>query len=204
MRSRWRHYPALAVSVLAGAGLLAACSAPGARTSSPGSSTPQQHPVTIPARPAPADGLPPAPSGLSDRLVLQQNHLVAGGSIAGALVVSNQTGRPVNLTHGCRPVYRVVLTNQWFPPRAAFTSMCDSRPFILRPGLTRLAITVQAFSLACAEGFREAMLRHQGCLHLRGERMPSLPPGRYEAVLAGVGLPLPAPVLVTIEAPPGR
>ncbi len=79
-----------------------------------------------------------------------------------------------------------------------------ARPFIIKPGTNRLDITVSTFSVICSQSTRQAIKRHQACLHLGDQHGPSLPAGRYEAVLEGAGLALapPVPVLVTIEAPP--
>jgi hypothetical protein len=153
--------------------------------------------------PTPANGLVPAHRGLTDRLVLQRTRVTAGTEIKGTLVVISSSQAPVNLTHGCRPDYVVVLTSRRFPPDVAFSSDCSGAPFIIRPGENRIAITVLTTFLSCVQIARLATPQRPACLpHHRGT--PPLPAGRYEAVLVGEGLPLPAPapVLVSLSAAP--
>ena len=152
----------------------------------------------------PASGLVPAHRGLTDHLVLEQTRVTAGTEIKGTLVVINASYAPVNLTHGCRPDYVVVLTNRQFPPDVAFTSACSGASFIIRPGVNRLAVTVLTTVLNCVQIAKLATPQHPACPRSRHGGTPALPPGRYEAVLVGAGLPLPAPapVLVSLSAPP--
>ena len=144
-------------------------------------------------------GLVPAPRGLTDRLVLQQTRVTAGAPIKGTLVVTYRGHAPINLNRGCRPRYAVVVTNHRFPPEAAFPADCGTGPFIIKPGVNRLAITVVTTYGSCSQVASQATSRSPACLHGR-ERMPPLPPGRYQAVLVGDGsLPLPAPVPVPVS-----
>ncbi len=149
-----------------------------------------------------ATGLIPAPRGLTDRLILQQTHVTAGTPIKGTLVVTFRGRAPINLNRGCRPQYAVVVTNHRFPPAAGFPSVCAKAPFIIKPGENRLAVVVYTTYLQCSEVASQATRRSPACLHGR-EVMPSLPPGRYEAVLEGDGLlPLPAPAPVPVILTP--
>jgi hypothetical protein len=104
---------------------------------------------------------------------------------------------PINLTHGCRPKYAVVVTNHRFPPAVAFTADCKLLPFIIKPGENRLAATVETTYLNCSEVAGQATRRSPACLPGR-PTMPPLPAGHYEAVLVGEGLPLPAPAPVPV------
>jgi hypothetical protein len=150
-------------------------------------------------------GLIPAPRGLTDRLVLRQLRAMAGSPIKGALVVTYRGRVPINLTRlnpngdrlSCRPKYAVVLTNHRIPPEIAFTNECSRRPFIIKPGVNRLAVTVDTTYGSCSEVASQATRLSPACLHGR-QVMPSLPPGLYEAVLVGDGLPLPAPAPVPV------
>jgi len=190
----------LVAACAAAAGLLVACGSPRAQTASPGTSS-SGAPTASPA-PTMATGLIPAPRGLTDRLVLRQTRVAAGTAIKGTLVVTYRGRAPINLNHRCRPQYAVVVTNRRFPPDAGFPSVCLTAPFIIKPGENRLAVTVDTTYLQCSEVASQATRRSPACLHGR-QVMPSLPPGRYEAVLEGDGLlPLPAPASVPVTLTP--
>jgi len=192
----------LAAAAMTAAGLLTACGSPHAPASSPGSSS-AGAPGVSPA-PAASIGLIPAPRGLTDRLVLQRTRVTAGTPIKGTLIVTYRGRAPINLNHHCRPYYAVVVTNHRFPPAAGFPADCSAAPFIIKPGENRLAVTVQTTYLTCSQVASQATSSSPACLHGR-QTMPSLPPGRYQAVLIGDGtLPLPAPAPVPAILVPGR
>jgi hypothetical protein len=193
MRAPYLLYLLAAASVAA-AGLLVACGSPDAQTTSPGA------PI---ASPAPTTGLVPAPRGLTDRLVLRQTHVTAGTPIIGTVVVTYRGRAPINLTHRCQPQYAVVVTNDRFPPAAAFSNVCSLEPFIIKPGENRLAVTVYTTYPQCSQVASQATRSSPACLDGGEGGMPSLPPGRYEAVLVGDGqlsLPAPAPVPVILTS----
>ena len=203
-------YPRYLLAVAsAAAGLLAACSSPQAPAPSPGTSSPGAPAVSpgapasspgAPAvRPAPAPtiGLVPAPGGLTDSLVLQRTQVTAGTPIKATLIVTYRGRAPVNLNHGCRPRFAVVVTNRRYPPAVAFATDCALLPFIIKPGENRLAVTVDTTYSSCSEVPGQATRRSPACLPGR-QTMPPLPAGRYEAVLVGDGLPLPAPAPVPV------
>jgi hypothetical protein len=193
MTAPYLRYLLVVVSAAA-AGLLVACGSTHAQTTSPGTSFSGAPTV----RPAPTTGLIPAPRGLTDRLVLRQTRVKAGTPIKGTLVVMYRGRGPINLTHRCRPKYAVVVTNQRFPPAAAFAADCSAAPFIIKPGENRLAVTVDTTYFQCSEVASQATRRSPACLHGH-QIMPPLPPGRYETVLVGDGLlPLPAPAPVPV------
>lgn len=209
MKKRYLRYLASAAALAAIAGLTACGSA---RSQPPGSPSPGSPPAGSPSAGAPAAGDGPAPAPptlgllpaspqLTDRLVLSRTSVTAGTALKGTLVVTNH-GPAVNLTHGCRPAYAVVLTSHRFPPRAAFSSDCSVRPFVIEPGVNRYAVTVLTSYQSCATGPKQATRSVPACLS--GHRMPPLPEGRYHAVLVGSGnlrLPPPAPVAVTLTGP---
>ena len=204
MSARYPRYLAAAATAVAAACLVAACDSSDPPGSSPSAISPARtsSPGTRSAVPAPTAGLLPASSGLTDRLVLDQTQVTAGIPIKGALVVVNR-GPAINLNHGCRPQYAVVLTNRRFPPDVAFTADCSVAPFIIRPGETRLAVSVLTIYQACTRAAGQATKARPACRHGR-QIMPPLPAGRYAAVLVGSGLPLPAPtpVPVSLRTPP--
>ncbi len=173
-------------SAAAVTGLLAACSSP--------------HAALSPSR-APAIRQVPASAALTYRLVVQRTHVVAGTQIAGTLVVVYHGRKPVNLNRGCRPQYAVALANRKYRPDVAFPADCPAAPFIIKPGVNRLAVTVQTTYLACTQTAGQATRDLPACP--RGHHlMPPLPPGRYHAVLVSTGLPAahPRPVPVTLSS----
>ena len=186
----------LVAALVAAAGLLAACGSPHAQTSSSGTSSSGM--PTVSPVPTTATGLVRAPSGLTDRLVLQQTHVTAGTPIKGSLVVMYRGRAPINLNRGCRPQYAVVVTNHRFPPDVPFPADCSTAPFVIKPGENRLAVTVITTYRMCAQLASQATGSMPACLHGR-QIMPPLPQGRYEAVLVGDGLPLPAPAPVPVS-----
>lgn len=205
MSTRYPRYLAAAAAAAAAACLLAACGSSHPRRSSASAISPARTSSPAPrgAVPAPTAGLLPASPGLTDRLVLDQTHVTAGTPIKGALVVVNG-GPAINLTHGCRPQYAVVLTNHRFPPGVAFPTYCSVAPFIIRPGETRLTVSVLTTYQSCTRAAGQATKARPACRHSR-QIMPPLPAGRYAAVLVGSGLPLPAaaPVPVSLRTPAG-
>ncbi len=190
------HPRYLLAAASAAAGLLAACSSPHAPASSSAPAPSPGVPAVRPA-PAPTTGLLPAPGGLTDSLVLQRTQVTAGTPIKATLIVTYRGRAPVNLTHGCRPQYAVVVTNHRFPPAVAFAADCALLPFIIKPGENRLAVTVETTYFSCSEVASQATRRSPACRPGR-HPMPPLPAGRYEAVLVGEGLPLPAPAPVPV------
>lgn len=192
--SHLRHL--LAAAFVVATGLLAACGSPHAQTPSSGISS-SGAPTVSPA-PTMATGLVPAPRGLTDRLVLQQTRVTAGTPIKGWLVVTYWGRAPINLNRGCRPRYAVVVTNDRFPPDVPFPADCSTAPFVIRRGENRLAVTVITTYRMCAQVASQATSSMPACLHGR-QIMPPLPPGRYEAVLVGDGLPLPAPTAIPVS-----
>lgn len=199
MKKRYLRYLAAAGALAAIAGLTACGSA---RSPSPGARSPGGPAADGGSTPAPPTlGLLPASPQLTDRLVLDHTSVTAGRALTGTLVVTNH-GPAVNLTHGCRPAYAVVLTSHRFPPDAAFSSDCSARPFVIKPGVNRLAVTVLTSYPGCTMDSKQATRSLPACLS--GHRLPPLPAGRYHAVLVGSGnlrLPPPAPVAVTLTGP---
>ena len=199
MSTHHPRYLAAAATAATTACLVAGCGSSHPPGSSPSAISPARtsSPGTRSAVPTPTAGLLPASPGLTDRLVLDQTHVTAGTPIKGALVVVNG-GPAINLNHGCRPQYAVVLTNHRFPPDVAFPADCSVAPFIIRQGETRLAGSVRTTYQACTQAAGQATKARPACRHGR-QIMPPLPAGRYAAVLVGSGLPLPAPAPVRVS-----
>ncbi len=180
----------LAVTGVLAAGLVSACAAP----PPPGDSPP------APRATAPAIGLAPASRLLTTRLVLSKARVRAGASFTGTLVVSNHGSTAINLTRRCRPQFGVVLENAEHPPDAAFTDMCSLAPMLMAPGDNQLPVRVGTSYSSCSRGPAAVPMPTCG----PGGEIPSLPAGRYSAVLVGHGdlaLPAPRAVAVTVTAP---
>ena len=198
MTVRNPRYLALAGSFAAVAGLLAGC---GQAHPGSGAGAGARPGATGSASPAPTLGLAPAPAGLTDRIALSSTRTRAGTPIGGTLVVTNHGRKAVNLNRGCRPYFGVTLAGHGLPMAAAFPADCSRAPFLIKPGVTRLAVTVLTTYPGCTSG-QHATAHTPACLP--GNRMPPLPAGRYQAVLVGSGdLPLPpaTPVQVVLTAP---
>jgi hypothetical protein len=194
---RHPRYLALAGSAAAVAGLLAGC---GQMHNGAGGSAGGRH-GTGSASPAPTVGLAPAPAGLTDRIALASTRVRAGTPIRGTLIVTNHGRKTVNLTRACRPYLGVTLAGHGLPVVPPFPADCSGAPFLIKPGVTRLAVTVRTTYSGCTTS-KHTAVHTPACLP--GNRMPPLPAGRYQAVLIGSGdLPLPpaTPVGVLLTAP---
>jgi len=139
-------------------------------------------------------GLLPSNPQIETRIELASTRVAAGSTIHGTLVITSHALSPINLTKICRPQYGVGLTNAKIQPQGvAFFDSCVEAPFVIPPGITRLAITVPTTYQECAQTNQTPSLPR--CAK---KGMPPLPTGRYKAVLVGDGLPLPEPTPVTV------
>jgi hypothetical protein len=157
-------------------------------------------PTTASTIPVSRSGLTHSDARLTDRIVLTKARVPAGLSIHGTLVVTSRAPTPINLNGGCRPNYMVALANKHYQPAVAWASVCSSQPFIIRPGINRLPVTVFTTCLGCGQPGSPSM---PFCVN---HTVPNLPAGDYEAVLFGDGLPLPAatPLGVTLTSESSR
>jgi len=140
---------------------------------------------------------PPGPS-LTTSIELPTT-LVSGSTVTGTLVVTNNSVDTINLNaHGCHPHWGIGLSSPSIPFQPAFTTECSTAPFLLSPGANRLPFTVSVTYGACAyPGYASATTP----LCLPGNRLPPLPPGQYQAVLASEATELhAAPVTVEVVA----
>jgi hypothetical protein len=141
--------------------------------------------ATAPA--APTTSVPAAPPGVSGRIELPSNTLVAGSTENGTFVIENGTGTPLHLTTGgpiaCKPGWTVILSSEELPQEAVFTTGCDTRPMVVGIGETRLPFTLRSNYQSCSETGRAQgrltppCVKHAGGLDLP----PPLPPARYRA-----------------------
>jgi hypothetical protein len=138
------------------------------------------------------------PPALSARVVLASGEMTAGTSMAGDVVVDNNTGHAVHVP-GCVALFEVILTSSTYRPAVAWATCLQQ--FTIPAGQTRYRITLRASYIQCSQGHPQDGLK--ACLP--GGRMPPLPPGTYYATLFQarglVRVPPAIPVRVT---PPGR
>ena len=100
--------------------------------------------------------------------------------VSGTIVVSNHTGQTFNLTQGCAPGWTVGLQSATIPFTPAETLPCESAPFLLNPGVTRLPFELQVRYEGCSTNPSNASVNVPPCI---GTEPPPLPPGPYQAVL---------------------
>lgn len=138
---------------------------------------------------------------VSQTIELSTTRSVAGRPISGAIVVIN-LGSAINLSHGCRPMYTVVLANSHYAPVIAWPTDCAAGSFVIPTGTTRLPVTVYTSYSICSQS-GSATSSSPPCLG--GGEMPPLPPGTYQARVdwsGSVSLPPASPVTVSLVAGP--
>jgi len=89
-----------------------------------------------------------------------------GRNLRGTLFLRNPTKHTIDLNDGCRPQWEVALGTGTTPPGVAFTDLCGTAPFPVRPGTRKLPFTVstsgldpgryRAFLIASTETFPSA------------------------------------------------
>lgn len=168
--------------VVAAALLLAACTSPSNRPSSPtvrAIGTPQ--PVSQPVAPA----HPKSP--LWARIVLPSKTIAAGSMIPARVIVVNNTGGALH-GEGCGSPFQVALANDKIVPSVTWLH-CLQR-FTIPAGESSWRVTVAARYSACGGGLVPCVERYP----------PALPPGDYRAILfqSPRFVPTPPPVHVRI------
>jgi hypothetical protein len=135
---------------------------------------------------------------LTSRLELSRTTEEAGASIGAVLVVTNP-GTRINETHGCAPYLMVVLANKEIPADGVIPTPCRPGPYWIRHGVNRLRIVVSTRYAVCTQTPAQATVRLPVCQSGPVEA-PPLPAGRYRTVAIGAwgGIPMPAPVAVTL------
>ncbi|HEY6310775.1 MAG TPA: hypothetical protein VIY52_08200 [Streptosporangiaceae bacterium] len=169
--------------------LLAGCAGGSHSTAGRGQATgsppaPMPHPAA-----APVPGHPP---GLSARVVLPSDTMTAGTSMAGDVLVNNNTGHAVHVA-GCLALFQVILTSSTYQPAAAWPSCLQQ--FTIPAGQTRYRVTLRAGYSQCSQGHPQDGL--EACLP--GGHPPPLPPGTYYARLFQVRKLVQVPPAVTVR-----
>lgn len=138
---------------------------------------------------------------ISQTIQLSATRAVAGQPIAGNIIIDN-LGPAINISHGCRPGYTVVLSNSTYQPVIAWPTNCAAGSFVIPTGATRLPVTVDTTYGTCSPS-GSGPSSSPPCLP--GEAMPPLSPGTYQARVAWssqVPLPPASPVTVTLISAP--
>jgi hypothetical protein len=147
------------------------------------------------ARSGPAAAVPGRPAPLSARVVLPAQTMTAGSSMAGHVLVDNNTGHAVRVS-GCGSLFQVVLTRPGYRPTVGWLDCLQQ--ITIPPGHTRYRVTILASYTQCGRGRQRDGLR--ACLP--GGRMPPLPPGTYHARLFQARPLARTPPAITIQVTP--
>ncbi|MET0276256.1 MAG: hypothetical protein ABW211_05360, partial [Acidimicrobiia bacterium] len=137
------------------------------------------------------------PQSVSARVELSTSTVKAGANLHGTLVLENTGVSAVDLTDKCSPKWKLAIENRTHPAVVLFDANCDTRPFLVEPGTTRLPFAVRANYGTCVadEGYKPKPGR-PACL--ANGRLPALPPGKYTVTLHGA-LPAATPVRVEVS-----
>lgn len=145
----------------------------------------------------PATSTPPASSAPLDEtvtadLALSTTTLRSGRSATGRIAVQNRTGRAIQVA-GCGSIYVVLVVGPNHHPTPSW-DLC-LRTITIPEGPSTYPVTVMAAYDQC---WRPGSAGEPRCL--ADGSLPGLPPGRYEAVPAGVtaAVPLPAAIAITV------
>jgi hypothetical protein len=117
--------------------------------------------------PAGASAPTTAPTGrITAEIRFASRTVRAGRNLRGTLFLRNPTKHTIDLNDGCRPQWQVALGQGAEPPGVAFSMLCGTAPFPVRPGTTKLPFTVstsgldpgryRAFLVASTESFPSA------------------------------------------------
>ena len=144
---------------------------------------------------APTTSTVPHVAALTTRLEVRSRVVPQGGTLAGWLVVDNESGHPIG-TPRCT-AWEVAIANDSFPARAIEAIKCGDGP-VLAVGEHRYPFTATA-QYSCGPGSPPSKYR---C----GYDPEPLPIGDYRAELVQLGgaLPMPAPVPVRVVAVASR
>ena len=146
-------------------------------------------------------------SGIQVRLSIAYYNAVAGQPIQGTLAIINTTGTSVPISCGLSSWLTIGLQNGEVAFHAAFNLPVCMSQAVLKPGTTKLPISIPTTYSQCTES-GPAATRAPRCVQSPGKphsgSLPPLPAGRYRTVvvLDGPtyrGFVLPASLEVTIR-----
>jgi len=92
--------------------------------------------VLVNVVPAPA-GAADSSSGVTARIVLARSRVSEGKPAKGTLMLANPGKQTVDLRTECTPQWDVALGRGREAPPVAFTQICGTKPFPVRPGVNR-------------------------------------------------------------------
>jgi hypothetical protein len=163
MLTRRRHHNgvrALAIVLVLG---LAGCSG-GSQQDAAGSSAPA---IRAPVR---------SPAPISARLVPPARTMTAGSSMAGHVVIENNTGHAIH-AFGCLTLFQVALVSGTYHPAIAWLDCLQ--PFTIPAGHSTYPVSVAASYSQCSQGRPSSAMK----VCLPDGHPPPLPAGVYRAVL---------------------
>lgn len=128
---------------------------------------------------------------LSAAVLLPSRTMAAGSSMAGRVVIENDTGRAIH-TGGCITLFQVELVSASYHPTVYWTSCYE--PFTIPTGRSSYRITVMAAYNHCSQGRPSPGVKR--CLP---HGQPPLPPGSYRAVLFQVRPLFPVPPAIAVQ-----
>jgi hypothetical protein len=137
-----------------------------------------------------------SPAPLRARLELPSDRMVAGSTMAGEVVVDNDTGQPID-TISCVSLYGAFLTSERYSQPAAWRTC--AQPFRVPIGESRWPVAVIASQWGCALGGAQ-----DGIPPCEGSGTPPpVPAGTYEVRVGsgGDGPPVPDPVTIEVVDP---
>jgi hypothetical protein len=131
---------------------------------------------------------------LSARIELPSSQMSAGSTLAGHVVVSNDTGAAITAT-GCQSLFAVMLTSSTYAPEPLWL-LCLQR-FTIPTGVSKHPVTVQASTHLCARSSTDPAI--PSCVN---GRPPALPAGNYQAQLYQSAHVVPDPMGVPVTVLP--
>ncbi len=143
------------------------------------------------------------PAGLSLTFTLPSTTVMTGSSVTATITVENTTGRAVTVV-GCLSLFAVAIRSEAIPQAPA--SAACRQDFTIVAGTSTYTAEAAATYLACSQAAPQGPL-YPSCVG--GDRLPNLPPGKYEAALyapfevedgMSVRTTTPPPIPVTVTA----
>jgi hypothetical protein len=156
------------------------------------------HPTTTAHSPTTVG--PKLPYPVRIRVVLDKTHVVAGTTIHGIALLTNETGKTITVKACAVDGWFLIGLGNSRIPFNPITPTVACRPSVrLSPGLNRLRITVLTSYNACTQTKASATPQMPPCL---ATGQPPLPPGGYTTKTVILGLPrgsqVPAAIHVTL------
>lgn len=131
-------------------------------------------------------GLVGTTPGVSSKVRLPSDSIIAGHEINASLELTNRTGATITLyaPPHCAPKFTLVITSAAVAPIYAFTSDCATGGLNLHPGINDFSVLISTTYRVC----QLVKVAGQVPTCADNQRQHPLPHGRYAIVLVGDGL----------------